>query len=575
MITARAGDDGASAGSSKRQPPRLLVKTTIAVTLVTVALLFIVVFVVTLSVRDQVRQAVTYNLEFSQRLFGAIERRRQAEMRGQAETLADSPTLKAALDTYSEFSASANETTRQQLLATITNELEKVAERIEADAIVLADSHQNTIASAGRVADRWPRGRAISVIANGDASNYDGVVHVGDSTFRVVTVPLLLINDTVIGTLYLATILDQAYANSLSALARTEIAVVSDGVALASTLNAEPAREFETAVGLPDRSDGTIALGGESHAFRKLFQIGDTSFYALASIDDASRPAMRSAMQSLGWIAGGATLLAILGSFRLARQLTRPIDRLSASLQKMAASRDIEARLPLTGSSRELDTLTATFNDMMASVAVAEAQTEAAYTGAIRALAAALDARDPYTAGHSERVSVLSVAIGRALHLSADDLEVIRLGALLHDIGKIGVPDSVLRKPGALTPAEYDAIKQHTVLGARILRTVPFLSRHIPIVELHHERPDGRGYPHGLPDQDIPLAARIVHVADAYDAMTSARAYRGARPSGEALRELWRCSGTEFHAEIVGALATALPGVTSEAAAPPLEPVHG
>jgi putative nucleotidyltransferase with HDIG domain len=412
------------------------------------------------------------------------------------------------------------------------------------------------------------------VIANGEASNYDGVVHVGDSTFRVVTVPLLLINDTVIGTLYLATILDQAYANSLSALARTEIAVVSDGVALASTLNAEPAREFETAVGRPDRSDGTILLGGESHAFRKLFQIGDTSFYALASIDDASRPAMRSAMRSLGWIASGATLLAMLGSFRLARQLTRPIDTLSASLQKMAVSRNIEAILPLTGSSRELDTLTETFNDMMASVAMAEAQTEAAYTGAIRALAAALDARDPYTAGHSERVSVLSVAIGKALHLSENELEVIRLGALLHDIGKIGVPDSVLRKPGALTTAEYDAIKQHTVLGARILRPVPFLSRHIPIVELHHERPDGRGYPHGLRDEDIPLAARIVHVADAYDAMTSARAYRAARPSGEALRELWRCSGTEFHAEIVGALATALPGVTSEAAALPLESAH-
>src|SRR5207237_5331875 len=109
------------------------------------------------------------------------------------------------------------------------------------------------------------------------------------------------------------------------------------------------------------------------------------------------------------------------------------------------------------------------------------------------------------------------------------------------------------------------AIKQHPVLGARILRTVPFLSRHIPIVELHHERPDGRGYPHGLCREDIPLAARIVHVADAYDAMTSARAYRDARPSGDAVRELWRCAGTEFHAEIVGALATALPGVTSDA----------
>jgi putative nucleotidyltransferase with HDIG domain len=236
------------------------------------------------------------------------------------------------------------------------------------------------------------------------------------------------------------------------------------------------------------------------------------------------------------------------------------------SLKAMAASHTADGRLPITGSSRELDALTETFNALMASVSTAEAQTEAAYTGAIRALAAALDARDPYTAGHSDRVSVLSVAIARALSLGCDDIEVIRLGALLHDIGKIGVPDSVLMKPGPLTAAEYDAIKQHPVLGARILRSVPFLARHIPIVELHHERPDGRGYPHGLRGDDIPLAARVVHVADAYDAMTSARAYRGARPPGEALRELWRCAGTEFHAEIVGALANALPGVTSESA---------
>jgi putative two-component system response regulator len=172
-------------------------------------------------------------------------------------------------------------------------------------------------------------------------------------------------------------------------------------------------------------------------------------------------------------------------------------------------------------------------------------------------------------------VSVLSVAIGRALGLPERDVEVLRLGALLHDIGKIGVPDEILRKPGPLTAAEFDAIKQHPTLGARILRSVPFLARHIPIVELHHERPDGRGYPHGLRDEDIPVAARIVHVADAYDAMTSARAYRAARPPAAALRELWRVAGTEYHAEIVGALATSLPGVAAPSERPALELIRG
>ena len=109
-------------------------------------------------------------------------------------------------------------------------------------------------------------------------------------------------------------------------------------------------------------------------------------------------------------------------------------------------------------------------------------------------------------------------------------MDIIRLGALLHDIGKIGVADDILRKPGPLTAEEFEQIKRHPGLGARILRQVPFLAPHLPIVELHHERPDGKGYPFGLRGDDIPLAARIVHVADAFDAMTSARAYRpGAR----------------------------------------------
>ena len=175
-------------------------------------------------------------------------------------------------------------------------------------------------------------------------------------------------------------------------------------------------------------------------------------------------------------------------------------------------------------------------------------------------MAAALDARDPYTAGHSERVSALSVLIGSQMGLPKAELEILRLGALLHDIGKIGVSDEVLRKPGALTADEFEQIKRHPVLGARILRLVPFLAPYLPIVELHHERPDGGGYPFGLHGDQIPLAARIVHVADAFDAITSARAYRGARGASDALEELRRWVGSSFDAACVAALAEVLPG---------------
>jgi len=559
------------------KPPRLLVKT-LAVTFLTVSVLLTIVFTfVTVRSRSQVRESVIGNLASTQRLYAALEQRWQRESRAQAANLAESPTLKAALDTYaSELGTGADRTasltrsddaTRTQLLTTIAGELNRVAERTEseADAIVLVDARHQTLAAAGRLADLWPVGRTVTLITAKDADNFDGVVQMGEHTFRVVTVPLVLGDGTTIGTLYLTTSLDRNYANAMKQLSGAEIAIVKDGLLLASTLPAGVAREFETHVvqaGVP--VSGTPVLNAESYAFRRLVEVGETVFYALASIDDSSRTLLQAVRRDLAFMAAGAMGLALIGSIWLAHLLTGPIGRLSSSLQAMAASPDAESRLPLTGSSREVDTLTDTFNALMSSVSAAEAETKAAYTGAIQALATALDARDPYTAGHSERVSVLSVAIGRTLGLPAEEIEVLRLGALLHDIGKIGVPDDVLRKPGALTATEYDAIKQHPVLGARILRSVPFLTKHLLIVELHHERPDGRGYPRGLRGDDIPLVARIVHAADAYDAMTSARAYRQAMASAAALRELWRCSGTEYHAEIVGALATALPGVISD-----------
>ena len=144
------------------------------------------------------------------------------------------------------------------------------------------------------------------------------------------------------------------------------------------------------------------------------------------------------------------------------------------------------------------------------------------------------------------------------MRLSDTTLEVLRLGALLHDIGKIGISDHLLRKPAPLTPDEYEVIKKHPTVGSRILKNVRFLEPHLPIVELHHERPDGGGYPLGLTGKRIPLLARIVHVADAYDAMTSARAYRPALPASTGLAELHRCAGTDFDPDVVRAFATVM-----------------
>jgi putative nucleotidyltransferase with HDIG domain len=558
--------------SGPRRPPRLLIRT-LAVTFATVALLLVAVFVVVIvSVRDQVRQTVATNLESSQRLFATIEARRQRELSEQVAALAESPRLKAAVDTYAaESGTNSDPGVREQWLTTIRRQLEEVAARIESDAIVLTDMRHHTLAAAGRLADRWPVDREVVVAGTADRERVDGITHANGTVFRVVSVPFDL-DGVRIGSLYLATGLDDRYAADLGALAGVRTAIVTGGRIVASTLTPSSARAFESVV-VTNPAAGMVTLDGESHAFRRLIEMNGASFYALASIDESSRAATRTAIQRMLLIAGGATLLALAASFWLARMITEPIGQLSASLRRMAATRDVAA-LKLTGSSSEIDTLTNTFNALIASVTAAEDQTQGAYTGAIRALAMALDARDPYTAGHSERVSVLSVAIGRSLRLRDEEIEIIRLGALLHDIGKIGVPDAVLLKPTTLTPAEFDIIRQHPGAGARILQSVPFLAPHIPIVELHHERPDGQGYPHGLRGDEIPIAAHIVHVADAYDAMTTARAYRSARHPAAALQELWRFAGTGFHAEAVGALATVLPGVISDKGEVVLEKMH-
>ena len=166
--------------------------------------------------------------------------------------------------------------------------------------------------------------------------------------------------------------------------------------------------------------------------------------------------------------------------------------------------------------------------------------------GLLHSLTSAVDAKDPYTCGHSERVAMLSRLLAQEAGLPENEVERIYMAGLLHDVGKIGVPESVLQKPGRLTTEEFDQMKKHPTIGARILQDVKQIQDIIPGVMHHHERYDGKGYPANLAAQDIPLMGRIICLADCFDAMTSTRTYRKALPLEAALADIRRCSGTQF-----------------------------
>lgn len=175
---------------------------------------------------------------------------------------------------------------------------------------------------------------------------------------------------------------------------------------------------------------------------------------------------------------------------------------------------------------------------------------EKAYLDTLSALTNAIDAKDSYTRGHSDRVTELSVKLAIEAGLPDTDVEKIRLGGMLHDIGKIGIPELVLNKPGRLDNDEFTIMKSHPTLGVSILGSVEFLQNVVPIIKHHHERYDGKGYPDGLKGNDIPYLARIVSIVDTFDAMTTNRPYRKALTTEESLHEIERCKGTQFDPDL-------------------------
>ncbi len=256
-----------------------------------------------------------------------------------------------------------------------------------------------------------------------------------------------------------------------------------------------------------------------------------------------------------------AVLLSILISIVAARLITNPLDVLT-NFSHAIARGDFSQRVKLKSRS-EIGELAATFNTMseelehfILDLKRAATENRELFMSSIQMLAGAVDEKDPYTRGHSDRVTKYSVMIAREMGLEESFIETLQISAQLHDVGKIGIEDRILKKPGALTPEEFEIMKTHTTKGAHILRGVKQLADMLPGIELHHESLDGRGYPHGLKDEAIPLLPRIIGVADTFDALTTNRPYQKAHDVEQALRIIHSLAGKRLDPVPVAALNT-------------------
>ena len=275
---------------------------------------------------------------------------------------------------------------------------------------------------------------------------------------------------------------------------------------------------------------------------------------ALASVSD-----MR--WQTL-WISLIAALVTVIIGIFFASKLTHPVRELAGGAHRIASG-DFSKRIEIT-SRTELGDLGNSFNVMTDQVErfIVDLQHSAQenrelFLGTVKGLAAAIDGKDPYTRGHSERVSRFSMAIAQRLGLSDEETEKIRISALLHDVGKIAIDDNILKKPAALTDEEYEIMKGHPQKGYKIMNQIPAMKEFLPGMYMHHEMVNGKGYPQGLTGDEIPLMGKIVAVADTFDAMTTDRPYQKAMKFEDALARIESFVGTRYDPAVVAALSEA------------------
>jgi len=306
---------------------------------------------------------------------------------------------------------------------------------------------------------------------------------------------------------------------------------------------------------------------GESHnmigAYSTVSFGRNLNFGVITMQDERKALASVGEMRSQMWIISLAfALFALLVGSVCAKVLTAPLLKLVSAAQRIASG-DLSSRVETTNVT-EIGTLGETFNVMsdkleehIAKLAKAAQENRELFVGTVKALAAAIDGKDKYTRGHSERVSRISVAIGKRMGMQEEELETLRISALLHDVGKIAIDDSILKKPAALTDDEFKIMKTHPQRGYKIMSQIPAMRDFLPGMYMHHEMVNGMGYPQGLTGDQIPMQGKIVSVADTFDAMTIDRPYQKALPLNDALSRMREFIGTRYDGSVVDALVQA------------------
>jgi HD-GYP domain-containing protein (c-di-GMP phosphodiesterase class II) len=288
-------------------------------------------------------------------------------------------------------------------------------------------------------------------------------------------------------------------------------------------------------------------------AYAPLAQSTQGAVYVL-KLERNTLPLRKELMGHLGTITLGALaglLFTLACGWLVTSQITKPLRNFVDVMRLMQSTGDFDMKIDLHPEDRDMSVVESTFQSLVRRMQDSREREEQSYWSTLQALVTALDVRDNETAGHSMRVTRYSLAIGERMRLRPEAMEQLRQGALLHDIGKIGVPDAILRKAGRLTTEEWLEMRKHPAIGRNFLEDIAFLRPAMAVVYCHHEHWDGTGYPQGLVGEAIPLTARVFAVADALDAITSQRYYKEARSFREAQVEIEACASSHFDPVVV------------------------